>query len=146
MMRIDHFKIPVIKWHDKRYSINRQLLKRQNLIKSKLDLGADDYLVKPFWYDGNDFSRIKAVLRRTSNQEQETHLTIKNLSLDARITRLEIMVKGNRINFLKEFDLLSLLMAKSWPCFYALRTFWIKFEENTLSGLRTVDVHVEPFV
>ena len=43
-----------------------------------LDLGADDYLVEPFGMM-EMISRIKAVLRRTSNQEQETHLTIKNL-------------------------------------------------------------------
>ena len=35
-----------------------------------LDLGADDYLVKPFGMM-EMISRIKAVLRRTSNQEQE---------------------------------------------------------------------------
>lgn len=57
-----------------------------------LDLGADDYLVKPFGMM-EMISRIKAVLRRTSNQEQETHLTIKTSLWMQRITRLEIMDK-----------------------------------------------------
>ena len=72
-----------------------------------LDLGADDYLVKPFGMM-EMISRIKAVLRRTSNQEQETHLTIKNLSLDAK--NYTVRNNGQKIELtLKEFDLLSLL-------------------------------------
>ena len=49
-------------------------------------------LVKPFGMM-EMISRIKAVLRRTSNQEQETHLTIKTSLWMQRITRLEIMDK-----------------------------------------------------
>ncbi|ETJ34742.1 Phosphate regulon response regulator, partial [human gut metagenome] len=73
-----------------------------------LDLGADDYLVKPFGMM-EMISRIKAVLRRTSNQEQETHLTIKNLALDSK--NYTVRKNGQKIELtLKEFELLSLLM------------------------------------
>jgi len=73
-----------------------------------LDLGADDFIVKPFNAVTLE-SRIKAVLRRRPI-EAHTQLVSENLEIDSakRICTLQ----GNEINLTKiEFDLLWLLMS-----------------------------------
>lgn len=73
-----------------------------------LDLGADDYLVKPFGMM-EMISRIKAVLRRTAHHAPESTLTIRNITLD--LKNYTVKKDGHKIGLtLKEFDLLSLLM------------------------------------
>ena len=105
-----------------------------------LDLGADDYLVKPFGMM-EMISRIKAVLRRTSNQEQETHLTIKNLSLDAK--NYTVRNNGQKIELtLKEFDLLSLLMLNPGRVFTRQKLLDKVWGEHFIGETRTVDVHI----
>lgn len=105
-----------------------------------LDLGADDYLVKPFGMM-EMISRIKAVLRRTSNQEQETHLTIKNLSLDAK--NYTVRNNGQKIELtLKEFDLLSLLMLNPGRVFTRQELLDKVWGEHLIGETRTVDVHI----
>ena len=105
-----------------------------------LDLGADDYLTKPFGMM-EMISRIKAVLRRTSNQEQETHLTIKNLSLDAK--NYTVRNNGQKIELtLKEFDLLSLLMLNPGRVFTRQELLDKVWGEHFIGETRTVDVHI----
>ena len=103
-------------------------------------MGADDYLVKPFGMM-EMISRIKAVLRRTSNQEQETHLTIKNLSLDAK--NYTVRNNGQKIELtLKEFDLLSLLMLNPGRVFTRQELLDKVWGEHFIGETRTVDVHI----
>lgn len=105
-----------------------------------LDMGADDYLVKPFGMM-EMISRIKAVLRRTSNQEQEIHLTIKNLSLDAK--NYTVRNNGQKIELtLKEFDLLSLLMLNPGRVFTRQELLDKVWGEHFIGETRTVDVHI----
>ena len=69
-----------------------------------LDLGADDYLAKPF-HLAELYSRIKAVLRR-KQQDGKNRLSLGNLSIDfeARMAYVdEVELKLKR----KEFDILS---------------------------------------
>lgn len=74
-----------------------------------LELGADDYLVKPFAFS-ELLARIRTLLRRGKIKELE-HLQIADLELDhvkRRVTR-----DGQRINLTaKEFALLTLLMRR----------------------------------
>ena len=71
-----------------------------------LDLGADDYLVKPFAFV-ELVARIRALLRRGPARAPEI-LTVADLSID--ITRRRVMRAGERLDLTaKEFALVSLL-------------------------------------
>jgi len=74
-----------------------------------LDLGADDYLVKPFALE-ELMARIRALLRRRTDQAQEdTVLRFEDLTLD--VAAHEAYRGGRRIELTaKEFDLLLLFM------------------------------------
>lgn len=73
-----------------------------------LEMGADDYVVKPF-SPREVAARVKAVLKRTSEPRRfDDQLVFDELSIDGR-TR-EVRVRGRRIELTpKEFDLLAFL-------------------------------------
>ena len=72
-----------------------------------LDIGADDYLCKPY-SNVELLARIRAILRRESNQKV-TLLEHKNLTLN--LASRDIQVNGINIVFTeKEFEILELLM------------------------------------
>ena len=72
-----------------------------------LDAGADDYVVKPFALE-ELFARVRALLRRTGNGEDEV-LRFAGLELDAR--RYEVRRDGDAIELTRtEFALLELLL------------------------------------
>ena len=81
-------------------------------VQEKLDgfqLGADDYLTKPFVFE-ELLARIRALLRRTSYQEPPTELKVADVTLN-RGTR-EVRRDGNLIKLtIKEFSLLEYLMS-----------------------------------
>ncbi|WP_219839255.1 response regulator transcription factor [Paenibacillus sp. R14(2021)] len=75
-----------------------------------LDLGADDYLVKPFALE-ELLARVRALLRRKSDKldESSSRLQFEDLTLD--LDSREAIRSGRRIDLTaKEFDLLQLLM------------------------------------
>ena len=76
-----------------------------------LEIGADDYITKPFSIR-ELLARIKAVLRRTQNKDEPqtngSKLTFENLVID--IEKRKILVNENRIELSpKEFELLVLM-------------------------------------
>lgn len=72
-----------------------------------LNLGADDYLAKPFFVE-ELVARIHALQRRVSG-ERQNFLTVGNLRLD-RITR-EVQINAHRVDLTgREFNLLEYLM------------------------------------
>ena len=74
-----------------------------------LDLGADDYLVKPFAFS-ELLARVRTLLRRGRNHEPET-LRSANLELD--LLRRRVNRCGQRIDLTaKEFALLELLLRR----------------------------------
>ena len=74
-----------------------------------LDLGADDYLAKPF-YMAELSARIKSVMRRGSGAVSNT-MTAGNITLDLGSRR--IMIDGNDVPLLKkEFDILLYFMQR----------------------------------
>ncbi len=108
-----------------------------------LELGADDYVVKPF--SGRELiARVRAVLRRTSavraDGDAPAH-AIGGLALDpaARIATLD----GERLDLTrKEFDLLALLMANAGTVVTRERLIDEVWDVNWFGSTKTLDVHV----
>jgi two-component system copper resistance phosphate regulon response regulator CusR len=75
-----------------------------------LDLGADDYLVKPFAFS-ELLARMHSVLRRGPSRPMET-LKLTDLEID--FPRRKVVRDGKRVDLTaKEFDLLSLLARRA---------------------------------
>lgn len=73
-----------------------------------LDMGADDYLTKPFGVM-ELISRVKALLRRCEGAEDEKIYSVKDLRLD--VEKHSVSVEGESIELTyKEYELLRLLM------------------------------------
>jgi two-component system, OmpR family, response regulator len=105
-----------------------------------LELGADDYLPKPFG-PRELLARLRAVLRRSLPQSEGETLRVGGLrvDLDARSVRL-----GTELVELTalEFDLLVALMRRAGRVVPRGRLFELAGRGDTSVGDRTVDVHV----
>ncbi len=104
-----------------------------------LDLGADDYLCKPFGMM-EMVSRIKAVLRRSVHEDKAV-LTYKELELDT--SRHTVKVKGIEIALtLKEYDILKLFMENIGIVLTRERLLETVWDQSFIGESRTVDVHI----
>jgi two-component system, OmpR family, copper resistance phosphate regulon response regulator CusR len=75
-----------------------------------LELGADDYLVKPFSF-AELLARVRVILRRGKTGQEATTLQLADLELD--LLRRRVTRAGRRIDLTaKEFGLLELLMRR----------------------------------
>ena len=73
-----------------------------------LELGAEDYLVKPFSF-AELLARVRIILRRGRSGNEPTRLKVADLDLD--LLRRRVSRAGKRIDLTaKEFGLLELLM------------------------------------
>lgn len=80
----------------------------ENRVKG-LELGADDYLVKPFSF-AELLARVRALLRRGNTKEAEV---LRVADLEADLTRRRVTRSGERIDLTaKEFALLELLLRR----------------------------------
>lgn len=105
-----------------------------------LEMGADDYVVKPFGFR-ELVARIRAVLRRTGHDEQTPDGHSGRITIDSR-TR-QVTVDGNAVQLTpKEFDLLAFLADDAGAVRTRdeiLRAVW---DENWWGSSKTLDVHV----
>lgn len=105
-----------------------------------LDLGADDYLCKPFGMM-EMVSRIKAVLRRAGSQPERSVLEAGPVTVN-RQSRI-VTVNGNRISLtLKEYDLLCLFMGHLGKVFTREELLSSVWGTDFVGESRTIDVHI----
>lgn len=105
-----------------------------------LDLGADDYLVKPFGMM-EMVARVKAVLRRVAPQKEDIVLSSDDLIMN--LDEHTVTVNDHRIELtLKEYELLRLFLSRPGIVFtrdQLLSDVWgVDYDGET----RTVDVHI----
>jgi DNA-binding response OmpR family regulator len=105
-----------------------------------LDAGADDYLVKPFGGAQLD-ARIRAVLRRTEGEAEESAVEVGGLSVNAR-TR-QAFLDGALLELTpREFDLLHYLASRAGTV-VSKRNLLIDVWNLPYAGAdKTVDVHL----
>jgi two-component system response regulator RegX3 len=105
-----------------------------------LELGADDYVVKPF-SAGELVARIRAILRRGRSRDPNSVIEIGDLRLDPaarRVTRA-----GDAITLAaREFDLLAMLMANSGSVVRRERIMDEVWDEHWFGSTKTLDVHI----
>ena len=108
-----------------------------------LELGADDYVVKPF-SSRELISRIRAVLRRASRagpSVPEGPIEVGELKLDPGSRSVELA--GKRVDATrKEFDLLAELMARPGQVVTREDLMSRVWDVNWFGSTKTLDVHV----
>jgi two-component system alkaline phosphatase synthesis response regulator PhoP len=105
-----------------------------------LDLGADDYIVKPFSVL-ELISRVKAVLRRYSRGNNSNIIVHENISMD--VKKHTVTLDGNNLSLtFKEFELLHLFLLNKGLVLsrdVIMNQIWgVDFEGES----RTVDMHI----
>lgn len=106
-----------------------------------LDLGADDYLAKPFGMM-EMASRVRAVLRRSGRAAEKPQL-IRVGGLEMNLGEHSVTADGIRVQLtLKEFELLHTFMTNPGRAFTRERLLSSVWCEDFLGETRTVDVHV----
>lgn len=105
-----------------------------------LDLGADDYLCKPFGMM-EMVSRIRAVLRRTNPQENAKPLVLGKLRMD---TDSHTVVAGGQevVLTLKEYELLRIFLSHPGRVYTREQLLEKIWGIDYLGETRTVDVHI----
>ena len=105
-----------------------------------LDLGADDYLTKPFGMM-EMIARIKAVLRRSMPKEELNVLLAGKLELN--LNEHTVTVSGKRVQLtLKEFEMLRLFMEHIGRVYTRDQLLSKIWGADYIGETRTVDVHI----
>lgn len=108
-----------------------------------LELGADDYVTKPF-SSRELLARIKAVLRRASASEASSVGVLEGGGIRMDPDRFEVIVRGDDVRLTrKEFDLLELLMSnqgRALPRETLIDRVW---GSDYFGDTRTLDVHMK---
>ena len=105
-----------------------------------LDLGADDYLAKPFGMM-EMVSRVKAVLRRTEQKNIVKILRVGTLTLNT--GEHTVFVDGDRIQLtLKEYEILKRFMENLGLVFTRDQLLESVWGSGYIGETRTVDVHI----
>jgi two-component system, OmpR family, response regulator RegX3 len=105
-----------------------------------LELGADDYIVKPFGFR-ELLARIRAVMRRVHPSSDRGRIQIGELEIDVRGRRASLGGLGLSLTT-KEFDLLALLASEPGAVVSRQRILREVWDTEWFGPTKTVDVHV----
>lgn len=108
-----------------------------------LELGADDYLTKPF-STRELLARIKAMLRRIAlDRIQPTRDVLKIGAIELNLTTFQATKAGQPLTLRhKEFELLALLMSRAGEAVTRAEIFDQVWGTDWLGDTRTLDVHI----
>jgi len=108
-----------------------------------LELGADDFIVKPF--DMNELvARIKAVLRRSSKQENGEPEVLRFDKVEISLQRYELKIDGKAVELPpKELELMYFLASNRNHVFTRDQLLDKVWGYDYLGDSRTVDVHIK---
>ena len=108
-----------------------------------LELGADDYMVKPF--ETKELTaRVKAVLRRTESHEKSNDKSLDYQNLSINISNYELKVKGEIVELPpKELELLYFLASNPNRVFTREQLLEKVWGFDYYGDSRTVDVHIK---
>jgi len=105
-----------------------------------LEMGADDYVVKPF-AAAEVIARIRAVLRRSRQREPATSLTVGDVTVDVAARRA--WLQGRELSLTrKEFDLLARLARSAGQVVTREDLMSDVWDENWFGSTKTLDVHM----
>ncbi len=108
-----------------------------------LDIGADDYIVKPF-SPGEVMARIRAILRRLDIPDEDKKEIIRHSGLSINISDYEVKIDGRPVNLTKkEIEIFWLLASNPGKVFSRdnlLNSIW---GYEYFGDARTVDTHIK---
>jgi two-component system response regulator RegX3 len=108
-----------------------------------LELGADDYVTKPF-SSRELLARVRAVLRRNGEQDELLPPTIEAGSVRIDIERHVVSVRGEHVTMpLKEFDLLEFLVRNSGRVLTRNQLIDRVWGADYVGDTKTLDVHIK---
>ena len=106
-----------------------------------LDIGADDYIVKPF-SPGEVMARIRAVLRRIPAAEEKETLVVGELSIH--LPSLSVALSGHKLNLTRrEVELLYTLASAPERVFTRDNLLTMVWGYEFLGNYRAVDSHIK---
>ena len=108
-----------------------------------LELGADDYVTKP--YSSRELlARIKAVLRRLAEPEELLPTTLEAGPVRMDVERHVVAVRGDTVSFpLKEFELLEMLLRNSGRVLTRMQLIDRVWGSDYVGDTKTLDVHIK---
>ncbi len=108
-----------------------------------LELGADDYVTKP--YSSRELiARIRAVLRRQGEFDDIAESTLNVAEVRMDIERHEVSVRGEKVQLpLKEFELLEILLRNAGRVLTRLQLIDRVWGSDYVGDTKTLDVHIK---
>ena len=108
-----------------------------------LDIGADDYIVKPF-SPGEVMARIRAILRRIDISDKDSKDFIRLPGLEINISDYEVKINGKPVNLTKkEIEILWLLASNPGKVFSRDNLLNSVWGYEYFGDARTVDTHIK---
>ena len=108
-----------------------------------LELGADDYITKPF--DGKEMTaRVRAVLRRSQGGDEDRKADLSYPALTVSISDYDVIYEGNKIEMPpKELEVLYYLASHPNQVFTREQLLQQVWGFDFFGDSRTVDVHIK---
>lgn len=107
-----------------------------------LEIGADDYIVKPF-SPNEVMARVKAIMRRINLEEEKTDL-VKYDNLEVNLKTYKVLIDNNNVNLTKkEFEILWTLLSNKNMVFSREKLLDTVWGYDYYGDSRTVDSHIK---